>query len=60
MNPALLIVLFALGSLMLIGGTLGWALGALPMPLGITLLVLGAVLESAAVMLYAQQKKQRR
>ncbi len=59
MNPALLILLFLLGTLLIIGGALGWVLGPLPMPLGLTLVVLGSVLESAAVLLYVRQKKLR-
>ncbi len=60
MNPALLILLFATGSLLMIGGALGWVLGALPMPLGFTLVAAGAVLESVAVLLYVKQRKSGR
>jgi hypothetical protein len=59
-NPALLIVLFATGSLLIIGGALGWVLAGLPMPVGISLVVIGFVLESVAVLLYVRQKKVQR
>jgi hypothetical protein len=57
MNPALLIVLFSLGSMLIIGGALGWVFGALAMPLGLTLVAVGAALESGAVLLYVRQRK---
>ncbi len=60
MNPALLILLFATGSLLIIGSALGWVLGALPMPLGVTLVATGAVLESVAVLLFVKQQKSGR
>jgi hypothetical protein len=57
MNPALRMVLFATGSLLIIGGTLGWVLGGLSMPAGIGLVAIGCVLESVAVLLYVRQRK---
>jgi hypothetical protein len=57
MNPALLIVLFSLGSMLIIGGALGWVFGALSMPLGLALVAVGAALESGAVLLYVRQRK---
>jgi hypothetical protein len=60
MNPALLLVLFMTGSLLLIGGVLGWLLGALPMAAGIAIAVLGGLLESIAMLLYVRHKKAQR
>jgi NhaP-type Na+/H+ or K+/H+ antiporter len=57
MNPALLLVLFMTGSLLLIGGVLGWLLGALPMPAGIAIAVIGGALESVAMLLFVKQRK---
>jgi hypothetical protein len=60
MNPALLLVLFMSGSLLLIGGVLGWLLGMLPMAVGIAIAVLGGALESVAMLLYVRQRKSQR
>jgi hypothetical protein len=57
MSPALLLVLFALRSVLMIGAALGRILGLLPMPAGLTLVALGSTLEGVAVLLYARQRK---
>lgn len=60
MNPALLIVILLVGSALLIGGVLAAVLGWLSLPVGISLAVIGGLVETAAMVAFIRERMQAR